>query len=96
MSGSPGPLGIRVRTSLAQAAVVVLVAAAVLVLPAGRATAAGTAGFCPDATGVTVIVDFRELGGGTVVRCAPGAQADGLAALRNAGFQITGTNRCGE
>ncbi|WP_227870241.1 hypothetical protein [Streptomyces otsuchiensis] len=65
-------------------------------LPAGFRTQAGTPGFCPDATGVTVIVDFRELGGGRVVRCAPGAQADGLAALKNAGFQIAGTTRWGE
>ncbi|ASW55376.1 hypothetical protein [Plantactinospora sp. KBS50] len=61
--------------------------------PAG---AAGTAGYCPDAAGVTVVVDFNELGGGTVVRCAPGDQATGLAALKSAGFQVTGTLRWGE
>ncbi|MGW9447410.1 hypothetical protein [Streptomyces sp. NPDC055632] len=33
---------------------------------------------------------------GTVVRCAPGDQATGLAALRNAGFTIAGTQRWGE
>ncbi|WP_345025857.1 hypothetical protein, partial [Streptomyces sedi] len=58
--------------------------------------AAGSAGFCPDASGVTVVVDFRELGGGRVVRCAHGPQADGLAALRNAGFTVAGTNRWGD
>ncbi|SOD63314.1 MYXO-CTERM domain-containing protein [Streptomyces zhaozhouensis] len=58
--------------------------------------AAGSPGFCPDASGVTVVVDFRELGGGRVVRCAHGPQADGLAALRNAGFTVAGTNRWGD
>ncbi|MDT0530275.1 hypothetical protein RM555_14885 [Micromonospora sp. DSM 115977] len=60
------------------------------------ARAAGSAGYCPDASGVTVVVDFNELGGGTVVRCARGEQSTGLAALKNAGFQITGTLRWGE
>ncbi|NKI41983.1 hypothetical protein [Streptomyces physcomitrii] len=59
-------------------------------------TGKGTAGFCPNADGVTVVVDFQELGGTTIVRCAPGDQATGLAALKNAGFQIAGTNRWGE
>ncbi|WP_432129460.1 flagellar hook-length control protein FliK [Streptomyces sp. bgisy082] len=56
----------------------------------------GTAGPCPSSSGVTVVVDFQELGGGTVVRCAPGDQATGLAALKNAGFTIAGTQRWGE
>ncbi|WP_240796486.1 hypothetical protein [Streptomyces sp. RFCAC02] len=63
---------------------------------AAQPTAAGTPGFCPGAAGVTVVVDFRELGGGQVVRCAPDAPADGLAALRAAGFEITGTSRWGD
>ncbi|MFF3856445.1 hypothetical protein [Micromonospora sp. NPDC002575] len=60
------------------------------------AMAAGTAGYCPDASGVTVVVDFNELGGGTVVRCARGEPSTGLAALKDAGFQVTGTLRWGE
>ncbi|MGW1543025.1 hypothetical protein ACWCPM_22760 [Streptomyces sp. NPDC002309] len=56
----------------------------------------GTPGYCPNADGVTVIVDFQELGGTTVIRCAPGDQATGHAALKNAGIQIAGTNRWGE
>lgn len=56
----------------------------------------GTPGFCPGATGVTVVIDFQELGGTTIVRCAPGDQATGLTALKNAGIQIAGTNRWGE
>ncbi|EST37335.1 hypothetical protein N566_13585 [Streptomycetaceae bacterium MP113-05] len=55
----------------------------------------GRPGFCPDGTGVTVVVDFRELGGRTVVRCAVGSQETGLAALKAAGIQVTGTNRWG-
>lgn len=56
---------------------------------------AATAGYCPDTTGVTVVVDFHELGGGVVVRCAPGEQTSGLTALQNAGFTVAGTNRWG-
>ncbi|MFJ8203365.1 hypothetical protein [Micromonospora chalcea] len=75
---------------------VALVTACTTIGPGSPAVAAGSAGYCPDASGVTVVVDFNELGGGTVVRCAPGAQATGLAALKNAGFPITGTLRWGE
>jgi len=56
----------------------------------------GTPGYCPDANGVTVIIDFQELGGDVIIRCAPGDQATGHAALKNAGIEITGTNRWGE
>ncbi|MBO4211009.1 hypothetical protein GSF22_34220, partial [Micromonospora echinofusca] len=56
----------------------------------------GSAGYCPDASGVTVVVDFTALGGGTVIRCAGGEQSSGLAALRNAGFSVAGTLRWGE
>lgn len=63
---------------------------------AEAARPAGTAGYCPDSNGVTVIVDFQELGGTTIIRCAPGPQPTGLAALRNAGIQVTGTQRWGD
>jgi hypothetical protein len=66
------------------------------VVPARPAQAAGLAGACPDADGVTVVVDFQDLGGQTLVRCAAGPQSTGLAALKNAGFSVTGTNRWGE
>jgi|HigsolmetaAR206D_1030411.scaffolds.fasta_scaffold01139_6 hypothetical protein len=78
------------------AVVVTLVASGTVVGPESPVAAAGSAGFCPDASGVTIVVDFNELGGGTVVRCAHGDQATGLAALKNAGFQVTGTLRWGE
>ncbi|MCU4746194.1 hypothetical protein [Streptomyces sp. G-5] len=64
--------------------------------PAGRVALAGTPGFCPGSSGVSVVVDFQGLGGGRIVRCAPGPQADGLAALRNAGFEVGGTTRWGD
>ncbi|MFY1593562.1 hypothetical protein [Micromonospora sp. WMMD737] len=76
--------------------VVALTAAGTMVGSGTPARAAGSAGYCPDASGVTVVVDFNELGGGTVVRCARGEQSTGLAALKNAGFQMTGTLRWGE
>ncbi|MPZ25487.1 MAG: hypothetical protein GEV12_03330 [Micromonosporaceae bacterium] len=64
--------------------------AAVAVLGAGLAVAApaspAAAAACPDARGVTVVVDFAGLGGGVAVRCAPGDPATGLAALTGAGF----------
>ena len=75
-----------------------LLAAVAAGLAPGTAQAqrAGLPGYCPDANGVTVIVDFQELGGTTIIRCAPGDQPTGLAALKNAGIQITGTQRWGE
>lgn len=44
----------------------------------------GTA--CPDASGVTVVVDYQGLGGDVAVGCADGAQTNGFAALTGAGF----------
>ncbi|SCG39769.1 hypothetical protein GA0070623_0586 [Micromonospora rifamycinica] len=78
------------------ATIAVFTAAITVSWPGSPAAAAGSAGYCPDASGVTVVVDFHELGGGAVVRCASGSQATGLAALKNAGFEITGTLRWGE
>lgn len=51
---------------------------------------------CEPGTGVTVIVDERELGSKKVyVGCALGEQADGVQALQNAGFQLEGTSGYG-
>ncbi|WP_326555659.1 hypothetical protein [Micromonospora sp. NBC_01813] len=74
----------------------VAVAAGTTLVPASPATASGLAGYCPDGNGVTVIVDFQELGGPTIIRCAVGDQATGHTALKNAGISITGTTRWGE
>ncbi len=51
-----------------------------------RPAAAAVDGPCPGVAGVTVVIDFQELGGGVVVRCAPGASPTGLAALEAAGI----------
>ncbi|MEV8373162.1 hypothetical protein AB0P21_10525 [Kribbella sp. NPDC056861] len=76
---------------------VALVPATVEDAPAEAAvTRLGSAGYCPNANGVTVIVDYQGLGGATEIRCAPGDQTTGLAALENAGFVVTGTNRWGK
>jgi hypothetical protein len=92
------------RPVAAVIAVVVALTAAGLLL--GLTVTAGTAaaidtgrgrpGPCPDANGVTVVIDFQQLGGGAIMRCAMGDQPTGHAAIKNAGFQITGVQRWGE
>ncbi|MFI5607374.1 hypothetical protein [Amycolatopsis sp. NPDC051903] len=81
-----------------------LFAACALLLGAGLSGAApasatvpgkGTAGYCPDATGVTVVVDFQDLGGDTLIRCAPGPQENGVTALQNAGLDLAGVGKYG-
>jgi hypothetical protein len=69
---------------------VLLVAGLLLGAPAIAPTAAAswTAGACPTSAGVTVVVDYASLGGGIVVRCAPGRPANGLQALAQAGFVV--------
>lgn len=60
-------------------------------------TGKGTPGFCPTSVGVTVVIDFQQLGGTTIVRCFPsGSPGTGLDALKGAGFQIAGVQRWGE
>jgi hypothetical protein len=57
----------------------------------------GTPGYCTDAQGVTVVIDFGDLGGTPIVRCNPQSGAGtGLDALKGAGFQIAGVQRWGE
>lgn len=52
---------------------------------------------CAPNAGVTVIVDKVSLGDRTVeVGCAPGDQPSGAAAMKRAGFAITGTKQYGE
>jgi hypothetical protein len=71
-----------------------------LVATAGTAaaidTGKGRPGHCPDVNGVTVVIDFQQLGGGMIMRCAVGDQPTGHTAIKNAGFQITGVQRWGE
>lgn len=57
-------------------------------LASGPGPVAGSDGPCPGTTGVTVVVDYHALGGGVVVRCAPGSPASGFKALQAAGFDL--------
>ncbi|QFG27595.1 ABC transporter substrate-binding protein [Actinomadura sp. WMMB 499] len=69
------------------------------VLPAASAIdhGKGRPGFCETGEGVTVVVDFQQLGGTTIVRCDPRrTRGTGLDALKGAGFQIAGVQRWGE
>lgn len=50
-------------------------------------------GPCVDDVGVTVVIDFQELGGGVNVRCAPRSVRSGLDALDAAGIAWEGTLR---
>lgn len=79
------------------AGAVATLAGALLVPHAGTAqqSVSDGAGYCPDARGVTVVVDFTDLGGDVVVRCAPGSGFTGLDALQRTGFAPAGTQRYG-
>lgn len=48
---------------------------------------------CLDNVGITVVVDFQELGGGVNVRCAPGPVVDGFDAFAKAGINYQTTVR---
>ncbi|WP_205669293.1 prenyltransferase/squalene oxidase repeat-containing protein [Amycolatopsis suaedae] len=63
--------------------------------PQTVAARAGTPGPCAGTSGVTVTVDFAAFGGTQETRCAAGSQANGVTALRNAGFTPEGTARWG-
>lgn len=69
-----------------------LLALAVVGGPAPAAQA-GSAGACEEGEGVTVVVDFRSLGGDTIVRCAPSPVESGYDALTRAGLDWTPTQR---
>ncbi len=54
---------------------------------------AWTNGVCTTPDGVTVVIDFQELGGGVHVRCAPQPVTSGFSALQQAGIDYTTTVR---
>jgi hypothetical protein len=64
-------------------------------VPTGGVAAVARAACDATSSGVTVVVDFRGLGGGITIACAPGDPGTGLAALTGAGFGVAGTNRWG-
>lgn len=77
-----------------------------LALVAGSAFAPGAAmpasagvigGACPTRQGVTVVVNFGSLGGGTVVRCdtAATSSTSGLTSMNRVGFTTVGTSHDG-
>lgn len=61
--------------------------------PGTRSAGAWSEGPCPTAAGVTVVVDFQELGGGIWVRCTDVAVTTGFEALDRAGIPWTATLR---
>jgi hypothetical protein len=92
------------RRVAAGSAALVLAAGAVLAAGVSATTSSavaaggGAPGYCPTEAGVTVVVDFRALGGDIVVRCAPGPVGrgyTGLDALQDAGFTPEGVRRYG-
>jgi len=75
----------------------VLVAVGVSAPTAAAVAATAGPGECTDDSGVTVVVDFSDLGGDIVVRCVRGPDAmTGLETLRAAGFTVEGTVRWGD
>lgn len=64
----------------------------------GSAPAVAAATGCTDASGVSVVVDLRQLGGGILERCAAGlgAGGTGLEALSRAGIPYQGTSQWGD
>src|SRR5256885_1377047 len=62
---------------------------------AGPASATGTEGACAEGGGVTVVVDFGDLGPESLIRCAPGTPANGIAALQEAGIEVAGSQKYG-
>jgi hypothetical protein len=76
------------RTGLVAAASLVALLPSVLAGAVRPANAAAPESACDDATGVTVVVDFADLGGGVEVRCAGWPVASGLDALDKAGFDV--------
>ncbi len=77
------------RALLALAVLAATLGAPITVADAG----AWTDGVCPDPSGVTVVIDFQELGGGVHVRCAPQPVTSGFSALQQAGIDYTTTAR---
>lgn len=93
--------GARTAERVVRAAAALTVLLGVVLAMAPRAFAIdsskGQPGFCKTGAGVTVVVDFQQLGGTTIVRCDPQTtRGTGLDALKNAGFEIAGVQRWGE
>lgn len=68
-------------------AVLVALCSGATVVASARPAAADD-GSCTDGDGVTVVIDFQELGGGIYVRCATDRPSNGFEALRQAGISF--------
>ena len=79
--------GPTLTTARSSALVAAILAVGFLLVP-GPPPAAGSDGPCPGTTGVTVVVDYKALGGGVTVHCAAGSPTTGFEALIAAGFDI--------
>lgn len=81
---------VRPRTLIRLVAAAVLAAAAYAGVPLAPAAAAT----CPTADGVTVVVDFHQLGGGVQTSCVAGGGGDSAASLfPAAGYALTYVQR---
>lgn len=95
--GAPAARAGEISTSRADGAAALAAAPRTALLASSR----GHSGTCTTSRGVGVVVDFRELGGSTLRRCAlpdPGQTAfrgTGLDALRAAGLDVTGVDTYG-
>ena len=83
----------RVIHRLVAALALVAIGISVPVAPTPAHAARWSDGPCTDNVGITVVIDFQELGGGVNVRCAPGPVTTGLDALDKAGISWEGTRR---
>ncbi len=70
-------------------AVSTLVAGLLFLIGFPPAAASASEGACIDGEGVTVVVDFTDLGGSIEAGCATGDPTTGRIALENAGFAAT-------
>ena len=83
------------RVSSCAAAVLMTAAAFAAPLgPIAEPAAAASAGACSDADGVTVVVDFHDLGGGLQQTCdTNGGGLDGASLFARAGYELTPVQR---
>lgn len=79
------------RRGGARAGLLVVLAVAVThlgLVAAASPASASYSGPCEGTSGVTVVVDYAALGGGTSTRCAEGSVSSGFDALAKAGFRV--------
>ena len=82
-----------VRCLLSGLAFVALGGGSLVLAPAAVVPAAGAA-TCTTSGGVSVVVDFRELGGGTVTACAPdGGGRTAMAIVESVGITLSYATR---